>query len=106
MSNKESAEELNKPIMRSRKRKLYSIFINNIWGVDLANMQLLSDFDKTFRFKCIIDIYGKFALVIGGGQKLVTPFCFRKSANFILFCIISVILLVEPPYFQGRLIMG
>ena len=40
------------------------------------------------------------------GQKFVTFFCFQKSANFILFCTISLILLVEPPYFQGRLIMG
>ena len=31
--------------------------------------------------------------------------CFQKSANFRFFCI-SLILLVEPPYFQGRLIMG
>ena len=37
------------------------------------------------------------------GQKFVTFFCFQKSANFRLFCIIS---LVEPLYFQGRLIMG
>ena len=32
--------------------------------------------------------------------------CFQKSADFRFFCIISLILLVEPPYFQGRLIMG
>ena len=36
------------------------------------------------------------------GQKFVTFFCFQKSANFRLFCIS----LVEPLYFQGRLIMG
>ena len=47
--------------------------------------------------------YGRF---IDAGQKFVTFFCFQKSVNFRFFCIISLILLVEPPYFQGRLIMG
>ena len=59
MSNKESAEELHKPIIRKfQKRKVHSFFIDNIWGADLADMQLISKFDKRFRFLLYgIDIY-------------------------------------------------
>ena len=43
MSNKELAKELHKPIIRkSNKRKVQSPFIDNIWGADLADMQLIS----------------------------------------------------------------
>ena len=52
--NKENiqlANDLYKPIIRKlKKRKVYSSFRDNIWGVDLADMQLLSKFDKGFRF--------------------------------------------------------
>ena len=34
------ADELHKPVIRKfKKRKLYSQFKDNIWGVDLADMQ-------------------------------------------------------------------
>ena len=37
------ADELHKPIIRKiNKRKVYSQFKDNIWGVDLADMQSLS----------------------------------------------------------------
>ena len=46
VNNKENiqlAQELHKPIIRKfEKRKVYSLFRDNIWGVDLADMQLLS----------------------------------------------------------------
>ena len=46
MSNIELAEELHKPIIRkSNKRKVHSSFIDNIWGADLADMQLISKFN-------------------------------------------------------------
>ena len=42
-----------------------SLFKDNIWGVDLADMQLLSKFNKGFRFLlCVIDIFSKYAWVI------------------------------------------
>ena len=45
--------------------KVYSSFRDNIWGVDLADMQLLSKFNKGFRFLlCIIDIVIKYTWVI------------------------------------------
>ena len=41
------ANELHKPIIRKfNKQKVYSSFKDNIWGVDLADMQLLSKFNK------------------------------------------------------------
>ena len=66
ISNKELAEELHKPIIRKfNKRKVHSPFIDNIWGTDLADMQLISKFNKEFRFLlCVIDIYSKYTSVI------------------------------------------
>ena len=61
-SNKELAEELHKLIMRKfEKRKIHSSFIDNIWGADLADMQLISRFNNRFRFwLCVIDVYSKY----------------------------------------------
>ena len=69
VNNKENmqlAEELHKPIIRKfEKRKVYSSFRDNIWGADLADMQLISKFNKGFRFLlCVIDIFSKYAWVI------------------------------------------
>ena len=47
MSNKELAEELHKPITRKFiKRKVYSSFIDIIWGDDLTDMQLIIKLNK------------------------------------------------------------
>ena len=64
--NIQLANELHKPIIRKfNKSKVYSSFKDNIWGVDLADMQLLSKFNKGFRFLlCVIDIFSKYAWVI------------------------------------------
>ena len=41
--NEQLAEELHKPIIGSfLKRKVYSRFKDNIWGANLAEMQLIS----------------------------------------------------------------
>ena len=71
ISNKELAEELHKPIIRKfNKRKVHSPFIENIWGADLAHMQLISKFNKGFLFLlCVIDIYSKYAWVIPLNDK-------------------------------------
>ena len=64
--NIELAEELHKPIIRKfKKRKVYSGFRDNIWGTDLADMQLISNFNKGFRFLlCVIHIFSKYAWAI------------------------------------------
>ena len=66
MSNKELPKELQKPIIRKfEKRKVHSPFIDNIWAAHLAEMQLISIFNKGFRFLlCVNDINSKYALVI------------------------------------------
>ena len=66
VSNKELAEELHNPIIRKfNKRKVPPPFIDNIWGVDLAHMQLISKFNEGIRFLlCVIGVYSKCAWVI------------------------------------------
>ena len=60
------ADELHKPVIKKfKKRKVYSQFKDNIWGVDLADMQSLSKKNKGIRyFLCVIDLYSKYAFVI------------------------------------------
>ena len=57
---------MRKPIIKkSEKRKVYSPFKDNILGVDLADMQLISKFNKRIRFLlCVIDIFSKYAWVV------------------------------------------
>ena len=44
---------------------MQSPFIDNIWGADLADMQLISKFNIGFRFLlCAVDIYRKYAWII------------------------------------------
>ena len=60
------ADELHKPIIRKfNKRKVYSQFKDNTWGVDLADMQSLSRKNKGIKYLlCTIDLYSKYAFVI------------------------------------------
>ena len=64
--NEQLAEELHKPIItKFKKRKVYSAFKDNIWAADLADMQLISKFNKGFRFLlCFIHIHSKYAWVV------------------------------------------
>ena len=56
---------MHKPIIRKiKKRKVHSSFIHKIWDADLADMQLISKFNKGFRFLRAIDIFSKYAWVI------------------------------------------
>ena len=65
-NNKISAEELHRPVIKKfNKRKVYSQFKDNIWGVDLAHMQSLSKKKKGIKYLlCAIDLYSKYACVI------------------------------------------
>ena len=60
------ADELHKPIIKKfEKRKVYSQFKDNIWVVDLADMQSLSRKKKGIKYLLfIIDLYSKYAFVI------------------------------------------
>ena len=65
-SSYQLANELHKPIIRKfRKRKVYSTFRDNIWGVDVADMQSLSKYNKGIEYLlCAIDLFSKYAWVI------------------------------------------
>ena len=71
--NEQLANELHKPIIRKfEKRIVYSTFKDNIWGADLADMQLLSKYNKGIRFLlCVIDIFSKYAWVFPLKDKKV-----------------------------------
>ena len=64
--NKQLAKELHKPIIiKFKERKVFSGFKDNIWRADLADMQLISKFNKGFRFLlCVINIFSKYAWVV------------------------------------------
>ena len=60
------ADELHKPAIKTfNERKVYSQFKDNIWGVDLADMQSLRRKNKGIKYiLCAIDLYSKYAFVI------------------------------------------
>ena len=66
MSDLQLAEQLHEPIIRKfNKRKVQSPFIDNVWGADLADTQLISKFNKGIHFLlCVIDIFNKYAWVL------------------------------------------
>ena len=42
-----------------------SSFKDNIWGVDLADMQLISKYNRGLRYLlCAIDLFSKYAFVV------------------------------------------
>ena len=63
LQNQQLAKDLHKPIIKKfEKRKVRAAFKDNIWGADLADMQLLSKYNKGIRFLlCVIDIFSKYA---------------------------------------------
>ena len=64
--NYQLANELHKPVIKKfKKRKVCSSFKDNIWGVNLADMQSLSKYNKRFKYLlCAIDLFSKYAWVI------------------------------------------
>ena len=58
--------KLHKTVIRKfNKRTVNSIFKDNIWSVGLPDMQLISKFNKGFRFLlCVINIFSKYAWVV------------------------------------------
>ena len=60
------ADELHKPVIKKfNKRKVYSQFKDNIWGVDLADMQSLIKKNKGIKnLLCAMDLFSKYAFVV------------------------------------------
>ena len=49
---------------------MYPSFKDNIWGVDLADMQLISKYNKGIRYLlCVIDLLSKYAFVVSLKDK-------------------------------------
>ena len=61
VQNHQLANELYKPIItKFKKRKVHSSFKDNNWGVDLADMQLISKCNKWIRYLlCATDLFSK-----------------------------------------------
>ena len=57
---------MHKPVIKKiNKRKVCSQFKDNIWGVDLADMRLLSKQIKSIKYLlCAIDLFSKYAFVV------------------------------------------
>ena len=81
--NLQLAKELHKPIIKkSKKRTVYSRFKDNIQGVDLADVQSLSKYNKGIKYLlCAIDIFSKYVWVVPLKDKregLVLLMYFKK----------------------------
>ena len=56
---------INLLLKKFNNSKVYSKFKDNIWGVDLADMQSLSKKNKGIEYLlCAIDLYSKYAFVV------------------------------------------
>ena len=66
MPSQQLPNEFHKPIIKKfKKRKVYSSFKENIWDVVLADIQLLSKYNKGIRyFQSAIDLFSKYAFVV------------------------------------------
>ena len=61
--NYQLANELYRQIIRKfKRRKVFSSFRDNIWGVNIAGIQSLSKCNKGIKYLlCAIDLFGKYA---------------------------------------------
>ena len=80
------AEELLKVIIgKFEKHKVCSSLKDKFWGVALANIQLISEFNKGFGFSLsVIDIYITYACVLP-----VWPFVGNSNHTFSIFSVTS-----------------
>ena len=63
--------------------KIYLAFKIYTWAADLADIQLISKFNKGFTFLlCVIDIYSKYAWVVPLKDKKRFKYCQCISKSF------------------------
>ena len=64
--NYQLANEFHKLIIKKfKKRKVNSLFRDNIWWVDLAHIQSLNEYNRGIRYLlCVIDLFSKYTWVI------------------------------------------
>ena len=75
--NYQLADEPHKPIIKNIKnRKVYSSLRDNSWGIDLADMQSLSKYNKGIKYLlCAIDLFSKYAWVV--------PLNYKKGVSIV-----------------------
>ena len=64
-----------------KKRTVYSGSKDNIWEADLADMQLISNFNKGFTFLlCVINIFSRYAWIVSlkGKKGVNVTYAFQK----------------------------
>ena len=63
LQTKNQLKNYRKQLLKKfKKRKVHSSFIDNSWGADLTDMQLISKFNKEIYFlSCAFDIFTKYA---------------------------------------------
>ena len=91
--------ELHKKIIwKFKKRKVYSSFRDNIWGVDLADMRSLSKYNKGIKYLlCPSDLFNKYEWVVPltdkRGITTVNEFqkIIPKDANQLKYGLIKVV---------------
>ena len=64
--NYQLANEFHRQVIKKfKRRKVYSSFKYNIWGVDLTDMQSLSKYNKAIKYLlCAIDLFSKCSWVV------------------------------------------
>ena len=64
--NCQLASEVRKQIIQKfKKRNVYSSYRDNIWGIDLADMQSLSKYNKGIKYLfCAIDLFSKYLWLV------------------------------------------
>ena len=71
-------------LLEFKKRKFYSSFRDNIWSVDLGDMQSLSKYNTGIKYLlCAIHLFSKYAWVIPIKDKKGTSIvnAFKKILN-------------------------
>ena len=71
-------------ITEFNKENVHSPFMDNIWGAEREDMQLIGKFNKEFGFSlCVIYIYSKYTWVIPFTDKkwIIITDSFRKNLN-------------------------
>ena len=85
--NQQLVSELYRSIIRKfKKRKVYSSFKDNIWGVDQVERQLIRKYNKGIRcLLCAIDLFSKYDFDVPLKNKNATTIAnafkqFKKKA--------------------------
>ena len=80
MPKQQLAAELDKPIIRNFEiGTVYLSFKDSIWNADLADMQLISKFNKGFSFLlCVTDIYNAWVVPLKDKRGINIDNAFQK----------------------------